>query len=102
MNKETKLRIEENSAEILRHVENGTMPEYSQKRGDSTVAMYQAIEILKQIKNNSMTAYQIAEALRISSQTVFQYIGAMEEGGIAIKRNQADVIKRTGRPETIF
>lgn len=102
MEARTKQRIVGNAAEIFRHVEAGTYPEYSKKRGASTVAFYQAIDILNLIKEKPMTAYEIAPLIRRNSQSVFQYLGAMEEGGIPIKRKQETVVGRTGRPETIF
>ena len=103
MDQTTKQSVVENSNEIFRYFKTKTFPEYLDKnKWGSTVFIFRSLEILECIQQQPLTAYEAGYLLDLSPQTIFQYIGAMIEGGIPINKEPGPVLARTGRPETVF
>lgn len=95
---DTKLRVQEAAGEVMRHFITGTEPEYSRE----TIVIQRSIEICRVIAEKPRTAYEIAEILELHPNTVFSYLGGLEDGGFPIQRAPGPVTERTGRPETMF
>ena len=103
MDQATKQNVVANADKIYRHFKDKTFPEYLDKnKWWSTVFIFRSLEILECIQEQSLTAYEIGYLLGLSPQTIFQYIGAMIEGGIPIDKEPGPILARTGRPETVF
>lgn len=98
MDANTKLKVEEYVPRIRKHLLLGTEPKESRE----TIVIRRGLEICKAIVERPQTAYELAKALNLSPQTIFQYMGGMENGGLPVKRSPGLVNARTGRPETIF
>lgn len=97
MHESTRLKAIESSDEVLHHFITDQKPPEDREHA----VVRRGIEICRILTEGKHTAAEVADKLKLHSNTAFEYINAFSEGGIPISK-ASEVRGCIGRPESVF